>query len=309
MAEARPLVPVIVGPTAVGKTALAMELNDYLPVAVISADSRQIYRGLDIGTATPTTEEMARVPHYGIDVVAPGDVYSAGRFCTDAVRWLADAAAGGRKPVVVGGTGLYVRALTEGIFQEPLIDADKKSRLRSWTARHPDPVGLAARLDPGFTRDGGIRRAGRAIEVALLTGRPLSWWQQNAAGSPAVVPWYIRMSLSRERLHERIACRVSDMLEAGLVQEVRRLIDAGIPPDARGLDGVGYRECVAYLNGDVEEDDLLQRIVVGTRRYAKRQETWFRNQLTGDVSVVDASRTPAELAAEIARQWRERRNS
>ncbi|PYP99193.1 MAG: hypothetical protein DMD34_00145 [Gemmatimonadetes bacterium] len=168
----------------------------------------------------------------------------------------------------------------------------------------------AARLDRRFA-GGGRQRAARAIEVALLTGRGLSWWQAHARETGTMRPWYIQLTLPREVLHRRIAQRVDDMLAAGLVDEVRRVMAAGVAPHATGLDGVGYREVVALLEGRLRQSELRDAIVVATRRYAKRQETWFRHQLrdagrgTGDGGVwtLDATEQADELAARIHERW------
>src|SRR5207237_1104656 len=155
-------------------------------LTVVSADARQAYRGLDIGTAKPPGALLARVPHVGLDLVEPGERYSAGRFASDAAAWLAEIRAAGRQPVVVGGTGFYVRALAEGLFHEPPLDAGRRERLRAWTARLPVSrlAHWAARLDRRFA-GGGRQRAARAVEVALLTGRGLSGWQGDARGAAA----------------------------------------------------------------------------------------------------------------------------
>src|SRR2546426_9117814 len=179
-----PLTPVLVGPTAVGKTAVVAAWAECEPVTVVSADARQVYRGLDIGTAKPSGALLARVPHLGLDVVDPGERYSAGRFARDAAQWLAQIRDAGRQSVVVGGTGLYIRALAEGLFHEPPLDPVRRERLRAWTA-DLTPARLAhwaARLDRRFA-GGGRQRAGRAVEVALLPGRGLSWGQGDGRGS------------------------------------------------------------------------------------------------------------------------------
>jgi len=309
-----PLVPVLVGPTAVGKTAVAAAWAECESITVVSADARQVYRGLDIGTAKPSGALLARVPHLGLDVVEPGERYSAGRFARDAAQWLGEIRAAGRQPVVVGGTGLYVRALAEGLFHEPPLDPARRERLRVWAAALT-PARLAhwaARLDRRFA-GGGRQRAGRAVEVALLTGRGLSWWQEHARETGAMRPWYIQLTLPRDVLHRRIAQRVDEMLAAGLVDELRRFLATGVAPHAPGLDGVGYREVAAMLAGRLPERDLRQAIVVATRRYAKRQETWFRHQLRGAgggmgdagcVWTLDASEPPKSLAARIVERWR-----
>jgi len=314
MTASRPLTPVLVGPTAVGKTAVAAALAERIALTVISADARQVYRRLDIGTAKADLGLRARVPHLGIDLVEPGERYSAGRFASEAAGWLTNVRGAGRLPLIVGGTGFYVRALADGLFQEPPLDASRRERLRTWA------IGLeggalarwALRLDARFT-GGGRQRATRVVEVALLTGRSLSLWQQMARATGAMRPWYIVLTLPRELLRRRIAERVDAMLAAGLVEEVRAELARGTAPNAPGLDGVGYRETVAMLAGRLAPADLRDAIVRATRAYAKRQETWFRNQLRHQPSAVslqpepvwtlDATKPASELADLIAVRW------
>lgn len=297
-------VPVVVGPTAVGKTAVALALAAHWPLEILSADSRQIYRRLDIGTAKPTRKERARVPHHGLDLVEPGMRYSAGHFARDAEGWLADVRARGRMPVVVGGTGLYVRALAEGLFHEPPLDATRRRSLDAFTARLEDLELLrwAGRLDPGF-RGGGRQRAARAIEVALLSGHPLSWWQEQARARGALDPWYIVLTAPRPVLHQRIARRAEEMVQRGLIEEVASVLAEGHGPHSPGLDGIGIREAVEYLHGTRPRDSVADAITVSTRQYAKRQQTWFRHQLDGSVITLDATRPPERLAADIAGAW------
>lgn len=301
MPDTKRLVPILVGSTAVGKTAVTEALATHWPLAVISADSRQVYRELDIGTAKPSAELRARVPHYGLDLVDPGQHYSAGRFAAAAVAWLEDIGPD-RVPVVVGGTGFYVRALVDGLFQEPPMDPGRRERLRAVLRDVPTLAAWAVRLDPGFS-GGGRQRAARAIEVALLSGRPLSWWQAHARAHGVITPWYVRLTVPRAVLRQRITERAEAMLAAGLVAEVQALLGRGVPPDAPGLDGVGYREVVQALLGRHDRDRLLDAIISATTRYAKRQETWFRHQLEGDVLTIDATRPAAELARAIVAQW------
>ena len=312
--DTRHQTPVLVGPTGVGKTAVAVALAAHTPLTVISADARQVYRGLDIGTAKPDRETQARVPHRGLDLVAPGERYSAGRFARDAAGWIAETRATRREPIVVGGTGLYIRALAEGLFREPPFDPERREQLRRWSEslEGTDLARWAGRLDPAFL-SGGRQRAARAVEVALLTGHALSWWQREARDSGTLRPWYIHLTVPREVLHRRLAARVDDMLRAGLVSEVQRALATGVAPDAPGLDGIGYREVVAMLNGQLAETALRDAILVSTRRYAKRQDTWFRNQLGHQPSAVsrqqatvwalDATRPPETLANEIMDRW------
>ncbi|HEX4561738.1 MAG TPA: tRNA (adenosine(37)-N6)-dimethylallyltransferase MiaA [Gemmatimonadales bacterium] len=303
---------VVVGPTASGKTALAEALAALLPLTVISADARQVYRELDIGTAKPDAELRRRVPHLGLDLIAVGDRYSAGRFAVEAAGWIADVRGSSRAPVVVGGTGFYIRALGDGLFQEPDLDPDAREALRDWTDGLDTGalVRWAGRLDPRFA-GGGRQRAARAIEVALLTGHPLSHWQDVARETGAIRPWYIQLTLPRDVLHRRIAERVDRMLKQGLVEEVRRVLATGVAPDAPGLDAVGYREVVAAERGQLAWSDVRETIVIATRQYAKRQETWFNNQVSGargqvsgdPVWRLDATMSPTDLARQVFDRW------
>lgn len=298
-------IPVIVGPTAVGKTAVAMSLDRLVPLEIISADSRQVYRRLDIGTAKASVKERQRVVHHGIDVVDPGARYSAGRFAKSAPRWIEAARLRGRQPVVVGGTGLYIRALVEGLFIEPPLDAERRVTIQEW-AHDLDVRELirwASRLDSGF-RGGGRQRAVRAIELVLLTGKPLSYWQETAREAGAVDPWYVVLTVPRQVLLQRIERRAHEMVQRGLIEEVAAVLSEGHPPHAPGLDGIGMREAVEYLHGERSRDSVADAIAASTRRYAKRQETWFRHQLRGDLLMLDAVRPPDQLAEAIARRWR-----
>jgi tRNA dimethylallyltransferase len=295
---------VIVGPTAVGKTAVGLALAAHWPLEIVSADSRQIYRRLDIGTAKPTRRERQRVVHHGLDLIDPGTRYSAGHFARDAAQWLAGIQSRGQLPVLVGGTGLYIRALAEGLFQEPPLDPARRRSLDAFTARLA-PLELlrwAGRLDPGF-RGGGRQRAARAIEVALLTGRPLSYWQAKARAQATLIPWYIVLTAPRPVLHQRIARRAEEMVRRGLIEEVASVLAEGHGPTTPGLDGIGVREAVEYLHGGRSRDTVATAITISTRQYAKRQQTWFRHQLTGAVLTLDATRPPERLAAEIAEAW------
>ena len=303
-------VPVIVGPTAIGKTAVALALAERWPMEVVSADSRQIYRRLDIGTAKPTVREQARVRHHGIDIIEPGARYSAGRFARDAAVWIDDMRARRRLPVVVGGTGLYVRALAEGLFLEPEMDRERRSALQGWIAELDarDLVRWATRLDTAF-RGGGRQRATRAIEVALLTGRPLSHWQTVARTAGSITPWYVVLTAPRPVLHQRIARRAEEMVRRGVIEETAAVLAEGHGPGAPGLDGVGIREAVDYLMGRRTRESVAEAIATSSRQYAKRQETWFRHQISGERLMLDATRPPERLAEEIVEAWERRSDS
>lgn len=298
---------IILGTTGVGKTAVALALAAHWPVEVITADSRQVYRGLDIATAKPTPRERRRVPHHLLDLVSPGERYSAGRFATDAAAAIGEVRSRGKMPVVVGGTGLYLRALTEGLFTEPPLDRPRREALRAVTSTmdHSTLARWAARLDPEFSGGGSSQRAARAIEMALLTGRPLSWWQRTAATEGAVRGWTVRLTLPRAVLEQRIAARAAEMVRRGLVEEVAAALADGAPLTGPGMDGIGVREAVMVLQGTLERDRLVEAITVATRQYAKRQETWFRHQGGAGGIVLDATRPPEQLAAAIVAAWNE----
>lgn len=302
MGAAKRRAAVIVGPTAIGKTSVAVALARHWPMVVISADSRQVYRGLDLGTGKPTAAERAAVPHLGLDLVDPGERYSAGRFARAAAGWLTGMGAEAR-PVVVGGTGLYIRALADGLFREPPLEPERRARLRRWTADREGLGRWASRLDPEYA-GGGRQRAARTVEIALLTGKPLSWWQRRARAEGVMRPWYVRLTVPRAVLHQRIGERVRRMLEAGWVEEVRRLLASGLDPAAPGLDALGYRDVVRHLRGELSAARLEEAIITSTRRYAKRQETWFRHQLgPAPVVTLDATEPPQELAAHMVERW------
>ena len=302
MAGAR--VPVIVGPTAVGKTAVALALAASWPLEIISADSRQIYRRLDIGTAKPTPKQCAAVVHHGLNQVDPGQRYSAGRFAADAARWIKEIRARGRMPVVVGGTGLYIRALADGLFLEPPLDAARRRAVATWAATldSRELVRFASRFDPTFS-GGGRQRASRGVEIALLTGRPLSFWQRAAKTRGAIDPWYVVLTVPRQVLHQRIERRAQEMVERGLIQEVAAVLAEGLSPKAPGLDAIGIREAVEYLHGNRSRESVAEAVATSTRQYAKRQETWFRHQLAGEVLVLDATPSPAVVADQIIHAW------
>ena len=185
------------------------------------------------------------------------------------------------------------------------MDPERREALRRWLARLEPVARWAVRLDPAYS-GGGRQRAMRAVEVALLTGRPLSWWQVHAREEGVIVPWYIRLTLPRPVLHRRIEARVKRMLARGLVDEVRGVLADGVAPQAPGLDAVGYREVVRHLAGELDDAALGPAIVGATRRYAKRQETWFRHQLGAGAVTLDATAPPAELAKTIVELWSQR---
>lgn len=280
---------VICGPTAAGKTAIALWLAEQEPCVVISADSRQVYRGFDVGTAKPNGDELARVPHRGIDVAEPTQRYSAALWAEHADRWIDEAYAQGRRPIVVGGTGLYLRALFEGLFVEPALDLDQRRRLEILFAAMPTDElrRWAARLDAERAHLGRAQLL-RSVEIALLTGRRLSELHRERPRVPRWRPRYLVVDPGPP-LAERMAKRIDEMLDHGWPGEVRRLMET-IPADAPAWNATGYDVVRRYVRGELTRAAGRDRILIDTRQYAKRQRTWFRHQLPADgVTRVDPS--------------------
>jgi tRNA dimethylallyltransferase len=204
----------------------------------------------------------------------------------------------------VGGTGLYIKALADGLFAEPGLDPLKRKDLERWIS-FLEPLELvrwAGRLDPGF-QGGGRQRAARALEVALLTGRSLSFWQESARSQGVIRPWYVVLTAPRAVLHQRIQARAEEMVRRGMIEEVAAVLADGVPPTAPGLDAIGPHEAVEYLQGVRPRDSVADAVATATRQYAKRQETWFRHQLDGEIVTLDATRAAEEVAQEIAERW------
>ncbi len=302
----------IVGATTSGKTELSEALARCLDVEIVSMDSRQVYRGMDVGTDKVSAEARRSIPHHGLDLVDPAQRYSAGQFARDARRWIPEIESRGRIPLLVGGTGFFLRAVMEPMFQEPVLDQGRLERLRAWLAGQPrERLEAWVRvLDPvraELAVAGGPQRMGRAIEVALLSGRPLSWWHEAAPAEGAPIPGVIvALEVPREELDRRISQRVTRMLERGLVEEVRGLLDAGFHTDSPGMSATGYREMIEYLEGRASLEEAKERIRVATRRYARRQITWFRHQLPASAVRVDATAPIEERVRQAMEAWLDR---
>ncbi|HEX8692044.1 MAG TPA: tRNA (adenosine(37)-N6)-dimethylallyltransferase MiaA [Longimicrobium sp.] len=301
----------IVGPTSSGKTALSIEVARRLDGEVVSMDSRSVYRGMDVGTAKPTPEERGGVPHHGIDIAEPSERFNAGRWARYAREKIAEIRARGRVPMLVGGSGFFLRALTDPIFHEPELDPERRARLAERMEEMPDEElhrWLAA-LDPDaaerLRRWGGRQRLTRALEVPLLTGRPLSWWHRSSPPeAPGVPVLAFILDVPRELLFERIGRRVDEMVRLGLVEEVRDLV-ARYGEEAPGLNAHGYAELIPYLRGERTLAEALELVRRNTRAYTKRQETWNRRQLPPGSVRLDATRPREELVEEIVRRWNE----
>ena len=274
----------LLGPTASGKSTLAMELAAKLPVEIVSMDSAQVYRGMDIGTAKPSAAERKRVPHHLIDLIDPTESYSAGRFRADCVDAIGEIQGRGKVPLVVGGTMLYYKALAQGIDELPVAEPGLRAQIDARAARHGwpalhadlarvDPV-TAARLSPN-----DAQRIQRALEVWELTGKPISELQRSAnPGLPFQLRAYALVPEDRAQLHQRIAQRFDRMLKDGLVEELKGLrgkyeLHAGLP----SMRCVGYRQAWGYLEGEYGKAELREKGIAATRQLAKRQLTWLRS--------------------------------
>lgn len=273
---------VICGPTAGGKTALALHLAEHFGVEIVSADSRQVYRGMDVGTAKASVEERAKVPHHLIDVVNPDEDFTASDFVLQGRAALHDIADRSLLPLVVGGTGFYIDALLRGLVDAPGADPALRQELTEWELRHGagslhsrlqavDPV-MAARLTPLDQV-----RIIRALEVYYQSGQRLSDLQsQHASVKSPYRVLSIGLALQRELLYDRIDQRVDEMMQDGLLKETEMLLEQGYRPDLKALKTIGYQECVNYLAGYASLQDTINLIQRNSRRYAKRQLTWFR---------------------------------
>jgi tRNA dimethylallyltransferase len=261
-----------------------MALAEHLPLEIVSMDSAQVYRGMDLGTAKPAAAQRARVPHHLIDLLDPDRTYSTGRWRTDAIAAVREILARGKTPLIVGGTMLYYRALVGGLDALPQADPEVRATIdaeagsRGWPALHAE----LERVDPKSARRisaGDTQRIQRALEVWRLTGKPLSALQGAAPGTlPFLLKAFALLPADREALHERIAHRFDAMLKAGLVDEVKRLcsryrLTLGMP----SMRAVGYRQVWQYLEGELDERAMREQAIAATRQLAKRQLTWLRS--------------------------------
>ncbi len=279
-----PPVVAIVGPTASGKSDLALRLAAAVGGEIVNADALQVYRGLDIGTAKPTEEERRRVPHHLIDVVDPGERFSAGEFARRARAAIAAIRARRRVPLVVGGSGFYLRALFSGLSPMPPADAALRREL-SRRAADEGPEALhreLAAVDPRRAAQlapADVQRVVRALEVARLTGRPLSELvaERPPGATPLAARW-LGLTLPRAILYDQIAARVTRMVERGWVEEVASLLSAGVDAGAPAFQAIGYRQMVRHVRGEWDLERTVGEIERATRRFAKRQLTWFRSE-------------------------------
>ena len=275
------------GPTASGKTDLAVDLVERLPCDIVSVDSALVYRGMDIGTAKPGQEVLQRAPHRLIDICDPAEAYSVARFRTDALREMSDIVRLGRTPLLVGGTMLYFRALQQGLSSLPSADADLRARLEQqgqrlgWREMHR----RLARVDPeaaGRIHPNDPQRIQRALEVHAITGRPMTLLLEEGrqqARLPYRLIKLVRAPKDRAILHARIDARFRRMLDEGFDDEVRRLFEGrDLTPKLPSMRAVGYRQMLKFLQGEYTYEEMVQRGIIATRQLAKRQYTWLRTE-------------------------------
>jgi len=294
----------IMGPTASGKTALAIALRQHLPVELISVDSALIYRGMDIGTAKPNADELRQAPHRLIDIRDPSETYSAADFRADALREMAEITAAGRIPLLVGGTMLYFKALLEGLSPLPTADAQVRQQIeqqaveQGWGALHQrlaeiDPVS-AARIHPNDPQ-----RLSRALEVFMISGKSLTELTQIAGEAlPYQVQQFAIAPTDRALLHSRIEARYHQMLAADFESEARALFARGdLHPDLPAIRSVGYRQMWSYFSGEISYDEMVYRGICATRQLAKRQMTWLRGW--DNLQMLDTEQPEAALSTVI----------
>jgi tRNA dimethylallyltransferase len=278
----RQKVVVISGPTASGKTSLGVDLALALKGEIISADSMQVYRGMDVGTAKPTPEEQKGIPHHLLDVVDPDEEFNAATYNSMAIPKITEIASRGSVCLVVGGTGLYIKGLLGGLFESPTADMELRESLR----RECDSSGSAvlherlANLDPESARKihpNDSVRIIRALEIIHLTKRRLSdLTREHAFGGRSLNALKLCLKVDREELYDRIDKRSLAMVDNGLVEETESLLSKGYSPDLKPMKAIGYRHMITYLKGDWSLDEAIGELQKDTRRYAKRQLTWFR---------------------------------
>jgi tRNA dimethylallyltransferase len=307
MDDRRPLAIALMGPTASGKTALAVDWVQRLNTEIISVDSALVYRGMDIGSAKPDAATLAQAPHHLIDIRNPHQSYSAAEFAKDALSVMQQLSEAGKIPLLVGGTGLYFHALLNGLSQMPASDPGTRAQIqreaeqRGWTALHAE----LASIDPAAAtriHANDPQRITRALEVFRLSGEPISVWQQSAQCRPFPfrVLKLILAPTDRALLHERIAQRFDAMLAAGFLDEVRRLrSDSRLHLDLPAIRAVGYRQAWAHLNGDVDFATFRDQGIAATRQLAKRQLTWLRGEHDARWFDPESRREALEAALEL----------
>ena len=311
MPSSPPVIPIVTGPTASGKSALALALAARFGGAIVNADAMQTYDAFPILTAQPSAEERGRVPHRLFGILDIADPLTAARWRRMAIEAISELLTLGRWPMLVGGSGLYLRTLVEGIAPIPPVPAAVRAAARQdWQLLGPgafrarlaaaDPE-IAARLAPADRQ-----RQIRAWEVFAASGRPLSDWQRARSDAPP--PWrflWILLAPDRAWLRQRIALRFDAMIEAGVLAEVRRVAVRNLPPDLPGLKAHGAPELLRHIRGEIDLSTARQRAIDITRQYAKRQSTWFRHQIIPDLTIDPQSSEAETVATQLMDKWRQ----
>jgi len=294
---------VIEGPTASGKTEVSLELAKLMSVEIISADSRQVFKYLDIGTAKPNKEELSAVQHHLIDFLEPDEYYSAGVFGDDAERLVSEIYARNAVPLVVGGSGLYIDSLCFGLCEEDSNVQEQRMEIREELNQRLIKYGKdklyedLMKVDPISAQkypDRNPMRIIRALEYFMIHKIPLSTAHRTLTNRE-IEPFFFDITHERESLYNRINLRTEIMWESGLVEETQRVLDMGFPPTLNSLNTVGYKECIAFLKGDMSKSTAIVEMKKNTRRYAKRQTTWFKRY----ENMVHLSGTSAKIAQKI----------
>ena len=275
---------VITGPTATGKTGLAISLAKAHRAEVVSADSMQVYRGFDIGTAKPSASELEGIPHHLIDIVEPDEPFDAARFVTMADEIITDIASRGKQVLVVGGTGLYIRALIRGLQKGPSPDPSLRKQLMSradaegWPALHATLLKLDPPTGERLHPNDGVRIL-RALEVVMSSGVPLSEWHaEHGFQENRYDALLLALNRPRAALNDIINRRADQMMAAGFLQETQQLLDNGLSPDLKPMQGLGYKRLVEHLRGEMTIEEAVEKTKTDTRRFAKRQVTWFKKE-------------------------------
>jgi tRNA dimethylallyltransferase len=300
----KPLALILAGPTGVGKTAVSFELAKHLNAEIVSADSRQVYRHMDIGTAKPSLAMREAVPHHFIDIRNPDEIYSAGQYGREARQVIEEILQRDKWPIVVGGSGLYLRALLEGFFEPKASNREIQEQLKR-RAREEGSAALhaeLARVDPASAtrlNPNDAHRIVRALEMYYASGQTAEeLWQHKS--EPAKFPYrLIGLNMPRQELYQRINQRVEKMLTEGLIDECRRLLQMGYSPELNALQSVGYQEVFQFLRGEISYAEMLELIQRHSRQYAKRQLTWFRHRKEVEWIDLLPDDPPAKIAEQI----------
>lgn len=278
-----PRICILAGPTAVGKTDISLALAKSLCGEIISADSAQVYRYMDIGTAKLKKEEMQGIKHYMIDEVDPDKDFSVAQFRDRAEAYIRDINARGKLPIITGGTGLYINSLLDNLdFTESICDEEFRMEMKQLAEEKGTEYvhGMLEKVDPASFRKlhpNDLRRTIRALEVYRSTGKPISYFQEQSKKLPPKYQYaYITLTMDREKLYQRIEQRVDKMMDEGLVEEVEQLLNMGYHRGLTSMQALGYKEIASYLQGEISKEEAVRVLKRDTRHYAKRQLTWFR---------------------------------